>query len=128
MEIVRYQQFFEFHFAAGLKPERLAQFLNMLPMGFRFRAGPGEIFFDPERGPGVYSLHLKQYPPEEKVISRNQANYYIRWAVPASAGNSLHLVVRLARQLKAELETQVWVLDGYGRPLKISDSSEELSA
>lgn len=127
MEIVLYQQFYEFHFGARLKPEGLAQFLNSLPMGFRFRAGPGDIFFDPERGPGVFSLHLKQYPSEEKPIPSSQANYYLRWAVQARSGNILQTAIKLARQLSTELETQVWLLDSYGRPIQPFDE-EELSA
>jgi len=128
MEIVLYQQFYEFHFSARLKPGQLAQFLNILPLGFRFRAGPGDIYFDPERGPGIFSLHLKQYPSEEKPIPAAQANYYLRWAVQASAGNILRAAVDLAHQLSAELETQVWLLDGYGRPIRLSNLGEELSA
>ncbi len=128
MEIVPYQQFYEFHFAARLKAAGLAQLLNVLPLGFQFRLGPGEIFFDPERGPGVFSLHLKQYPAEEKPIPSSQANYYIRWAVRGSEGNSVQIAITLTRRLSAELETLVWLLDGYGRPLKVADEGEELSA
>ena len=130
MEIVPYQQFYEFHFKAALKPADLAHLLNLLPLKFSFRAGAGDIYFDPERGPGLFSLHLKQYPSEEKPVSSSQANYYIRWAVQASAGNLPRMAVNLAYRLQVELEAQVWLLDGYGRALQIPNEQEgrELSA
>ncbi len=129
MEIVAYQQFYEFHFAARLKPASLARFLNSLPLEFKFRAGPGEIYFDPERGPGTFSLHLKQYSSEEKPIPSTQANFYLRWSVQAREGVDLvRLAIALAHRLSAELETQVWLLDGYGRPIRLTNNDQELSA
>lgn len=127
MELVPYQQFYEFHFWAGLRPEKLAQFLNILPLNFKFRPGPGDIFFDPERGPGVFSLHLKQYPSEEKPIPGTQANYYLRWAARASEGSGRRQAIELTRRLSAELETRVWLLDGYGRPIQ-SDIPDDFLA
>lgn len=128
MEIVRYQQFYEFHFAARLQPGNLARLLNSLSIGFHFEPGPGDIYVDRERGPGVFSLHLKQYPPEEKTVPKSQANYLIRWAVQFSDGGTPQIATALARQLSMELETQVWLLDGYGRPLRVPSTNEELSA
>lgn len=132
MEIVLYNNYYEFHFRAGLKVARLADFLNALPLGFKFRLGPGDIYYDPERGPGVFSLHLKAQPREEVPIPSQEANYYIRWSARASEGDLPRMALRLSRDLSRELETRVWLVDGYGRILREdgSDSGyqEELSA
>ena len=117
MEIILYQNYYEFHFWAGLNPAQLAEFLNMLPLGFKLKAGTGGMFVDSERGPGVFLLRQKSTPQEETPLSSQQANYYLRWTARASEGNLPQMALRLAAQLSAETETQVWLVDGYGRVL-----------
>lgn len=119
MDIVLYQNIYEFHFWAGLNSHDLAAFLNKLPaLGFKFREGKNNLLFDPERGPGVFSLHRKQFPEEERPIPRTQANYYIRWSARASEGEISTLARALAQQLRLELETQIWLVDGQAHAVR----------
>ncbi|MDB5081133.1 MAG: hypothetical protein JWP00_3057 [Chloroflexi bacterium] len=115
MEIVVYQDHFDFHFWAGLRPAQLVEFLNSLPLGFQFKRWPEEQFFDTERGPGVFSLHQKISPTHDKPIPVSQANYFIRWTVGTREGNLAKKASRLAGDLSRELETHFWVVDGRGR-------------
>ena len=117
MEIVLYNNHYEFHFWAGLKPGRLAEFLNVLPLRFRFKRGPDELYRDTERGPGVFVLYRKSQPSEEVSVPSSQANYYLRWNARSSEGNVPQMAFGLARDLSRELETRVWLVDGYGRIL-----------
>ncbi len=128
MDIVLYNNLYEFHFWARLKPARLAEFLNLLPLGFRFQAGPGDLFLDRERGPGVFSLHLKSKQSEEIPLPSSEANYYLRWQARASEGDLPHLAGRLARDLSRELETRVYLVDGYGRVLRQEGGPDEFEA
>lgn len=115
MEIVLYQDHFDFHFAAGLRPAQLAEFLNHLPLGFQFKPWPEDQFFDTERGPGVFSLHLKNSPDHDKPIPASQANYFIRWTVSARNGDLYGQATTLAGELSRELETRLWLVDGRGK-------------
>ncbi len=118
MEIVLYNNHYEFHFRAGLRPGKLAEFLNALPLGFQFQKGPDGLYRDIARKPGVFSLHRKSQPIEETPIPSAEANYYLRWNARASEGDVPHLAFRLAREMSRELETRVWLVDGYGRVLR----------
>ncbi|HEX2910264.1 MAG TPA: hypothetical protein VH186_05605 [Chloroflexia bacterium] len=118
MEIVLYNNHYEFHFYAGLRPRHLADFLNSLPMGFHFRSGPEELIFDPERGPGLFTLHRKSLPQEDTPIPASEANYYLRWQARASEGDLPRMAMRLAYELSREMETRVWLVDAYGRILR----------
>ena len=115
MEIVLYQDHYEFHFRAGLRPAQLAEFLNFLPLGFQFKRWPEDQFYDTERGPGVFSLHLKNSPAHDKPIPASQANYFIRWTVRPREGDLYRQAARLAAELSRELETRLWLVDGRGR-------------
>jgi hypothetical protein len=115
MEIVLYQEHYEFHFRAGLRPAQLAEFLNFLPLSFQFKRWPEDQFFDTERGPGVFSLHLKNSPAHDKPIPASEANYFIRWTVGAREGDLTRQAARLAMELSRELETRLWLVDGRGR-------------
>ena len=118
MEIILYQNYYEFHFWAALKPARLAEFLNLLPLGFKFKAGSQGLFVDSERGPGVFLLIQKTRPEEETPLTSEQANYYVRWTARASAGDLPRMALQMAARLSAEMETRVWLVDGYGRVLR----------
>ncbi len=115
MEIVLYQDHYEFHFRAGLRPAQLAEFLNMLPLGFQFKRWPEDQFYDTERGPGVFSLHLKNSPAHDKPIPASHANYFIRWTVRAREGDLYRQAVGLAGELNRELETRLWLVDDRGK-------------
>ena len=115
MEIVLYQDHYEFHFRAGLRPAQLAEFLNLLPLGFQFKRWPEDQFYDTERGPGVFSLHLKNSPAHDKPIPASHANYFIRWTVRAREGDLYRQAVGLAGELSRELETRLWLVDGRGK-------------
>ncbi len=118
MEIVLYHNYYEFHFWSGLKPARLAEFLNMLPVGFQFVETPDGLFLDTRRGPGIFLLNRKSTPQEETPLPSEKANYYLRWnAGRAGELNLPRLARKLTRELCLEMETQVWLVDGYGRVL-----------
>src|SRR5215210_7896198 len=119
MEIVLYNNHYEFHFRAELKLSNLAQLLNMLPLGFSFQESESGQFYDIDRQPGLYTLQHKSQPSEEIPLSSLQANYYLRWTARASAGDVTRLALRLSQELSRELETRVWLLDGYGRILRL---------
>jgi hypothetical protein len=117
--LVLYNHTFEFHFYANLEPLEVAGFLNKIPsLGFRFREGKDNFILDPERTPGIFWLHRKQYPTEERPIPSSQANYYIKLTARASEGDILEIARQLARQLTFELETEVWLVDGQARKLR----------
>lgn len=117
MEIVLYQDHYDFHFRAGLKPAQLAEFLNVLPLGFRFKPWPEDQFYDTDRGPGVFSIHLKESPTHDKPIPTKQANYFIRWTVGAREYDSYRKASGLAGELSRELETRLWLVDGRNNVL-----------
>jgi hypothetical protein len=126
MSIVLYNNYYEFHFAARLKTGQLVRFLNSLPpLNFHFELNQHGIFADYERKPGVFTLQEKKEPHEE--IPKEQANFYIRWQARASEGDVPRMAFRLAHDLSRELETQVWLVDGYGRIMH-SEGGEQLSA
>ncbi len=118
MEIVLYNNHYEFHFWAALKPGRLADFLSAVPLRFKFQRSPEGTFYDIERKPGIFTLHRKSQPHEEHPIPSSEANYYLRWNARASEGDVPRLAYQLARELSRELETKVWLVDGYGRILR----------
>ncbi len=132
MDLVLYTYTYEFHFQAGLRPLKLAEFLNSLPgLGFKFREGRGDYILDPESKPGVYSLHLKQYPDEENPIPSETANYYLRWSARSSVGDIAGMAREMARLLRQELESEIWLVDGKGHNRLVefyssSDSDEQV--
>lgn len=117
--LVLYNHIYEFHFYSGLEPLDLADFLNKIPsLKFKFREGKDGYILDVERTPGVYWLHRKQFPTEERPIPSEQANYYIKLTARASEGDIIEIARQLTRQLSFELETEVWLVDGQARKLR----------
>jgi hypothetical protein len=117
--IVLYNHIYEFHFYSGLELLEVADFLNKIPsLGFKLREGKDAYILDPERPPGVFWLHHKQYPTEDRPVSREQANYYIKLTARASEGDIAEIARQLARQLSFELEAEVWLVDGQARKLR----------